>query len=43
MGIKSGPKRTAKSTGKKDKRQSVTQENKAKHPSLNTHHHTPSD
>lgn len=39
MGIKTGPKPVAKSTGKEDKRQRVTPENKPKHPGLKEHDH----
>ncbi|MGD1336119.1 hypothetical protein ACP6H1_27375 [Vibrio harveyi] len=39
MSIKPGPKPIASSTGKPDKRQRVTPQNKSKHPSLKTHHH----
>jgi hypothetical protein len=39
MGIKTGPKPIAKSTGKEDKRQRVTPENKPKHPGLKEHDH----
>lgn len=39
MGIKPGPKPIAKKTGKEDKRQRVTPENKAKHPDLKEHDH----
>ena len=41
MSIKTGPKPKAESTGKTDRRQSVTPKNKPKHPSLDTHHHKP--
>ena len=39
MGIKTGPKPIAKSTGKEDKRQRVMPENKPKHPGLKEHDH----
>ena len=39
MGIKPGPKPIAKSTGKEDKRQRVTPENKPKHQGLKEHDH----
>lgn len=39
MSIKPGPKPIAESTGKEDKRQRVTQENKPKHPGLKEHEH----
>jgi hypothetical protein len=39
MSIKTGPKPIAESTGKEDKRQGVTPENKPKHPDLKEHHH----
>lgn len=39
MSIKPGPKPIAVSTGKKDKRQRVTPENKPKHKDLKTHKH----
>ncbi|MDR7088552.1 hypothetical protein [Cellvibrio fibrivorans] len=39
MSIKHGPKPIAKSTGKEDKRQRVTPENKPKHKELKTHKH----
>jgi len=43
MGIKPGPKPIAKSTGKEDKRQRVTPENKPKHKTLKTHEHEKGD
>lgn len=43
MGIKTGPKPVAKSTGKEDKRQRVTPENKPKHPGLKQHDHKKGD
>lgn len=43
MGIKTGRKPIAKSTGKEDRRQSVTPENKGKHPDLNVHKHKKGD
>lgn len=39
MSIKPGPKPIAKTTGKEDKRQRVTPENKPKHKELKTHKH----
>ncbi|WHZ40867.1 hypothetical protein QNM34_00710 [Rahnella bonaserana] len=39
MSIKPGPKPIAESTGKEDKRQRVTPENKPKHPDLKEHNH----
>ncbi len=39
MTIKTGPKPIANSTGKTDKRQRVTPENKPKHPTLKVHKH----
>jgi len=39
MGIKPGPKPIAESTGKPDRRQRVTPNNKPKHPSLKEHDH----
>ncbi|MGN2670345.1 hypothetical protein [Aliivibrio fischeri] len=39
MAIKPGPKPIAKSTGKEDKRQRVTPENKPNHSSLKVHKH----
>ena len=39
IGIKPGLKPVAKSTGKEDKRQRVTPENKPKHPGLKEHDH----
>lgn len=39
MGIKPGPKPIADSTGKEDKRQRVTPENKPKHQDLKIHKH----
>ncbi|GKW35969.1 MULTISPECIES: hypothetical protein [Pectobacterium] len=43
MGIKSGPKPIADSTGKEDKRQRVRPENKNKHPDLKEHNHKKGD
>ncbi len=39
MSIKPGPKPKAKSTGRTDRRRSVTPDNKPKHPSLDVHQH----
>lgn len=39
MSIKPGPKAIAESTGKKDLRRRVTEENKRKHPDLEVHKH----
>lgn len=39
MSIKRGPKPIAESTGKKDQRRCVTEENKLKHPDLEVHKH----
>ena len=39
MSIKPGPKPIADSTGKVDRRQRVTPENKPKHKSLKVHNH----
>jgi hypothetical protein len=39
MSIKPGPKPIAESTGKKDQRRRVTEENKPKHPDLEVHKH----
>ncbi|WP_369308902.1 hypothetical protein [Providencia rettgeri] len=43
MGIKTGPKPIAKTTGEKDKRQRVAPENKDKHPDLKPHNHKKGD
>lgn len=43
MGIKPGPKPIADSTGKEDKRQRVTPENKPKHKPLKVHDHKKND
>lgn len=43
MGIKPGPKPIADSTGKADKRQRVTKENKPKHKPLKVHKHKKGD
>jgi hypothetical protein len=43
MSIKPGPKPIAESTGKKDQRRRVTEENKPKHPDLGVHKHKKGD
>jgi hypothetical protein len=43
MSIKPGPKPIAESTGKKDQRRRVTEENKPKHPDLEVHKHKKGD
>lgn len=43
MGIKPGPKPKAKSTGKDDRRQRVTPENKPNHKPLKVHKHEKND
>jgi hypothetical protein len=43
MSIKPGPKPIAESTGKKDQRRRVTEENKSKHPDLEVHKHKKGD
>ena len=43
MSIKTGPKPIAESTGKKDQRRRVTEENKPKHPDLDVHKHKKGD
>ena len=43
MGIKTGPKPIAKSTGKEDRRRSVTPDKSSKHPTLDKHKHKPGD
>lgn len=43
MGIKPGPKPIAKTTGKEDRRQRVTPENKPNHKALKTHKHKTGD
>ncbi|MGL5385557.1 MAG: hypothetical protein ACRDCA_06835 [Serratia sp. (in: enterobacteria)] len=43
MGLKTGPKPIAESTGKEDKRRRVTPENKQKHPDLKEHEHKKGD
>ncbi|MDS0788868.1 hypothetical protein OSB94_12240 [Proteus vulgaris] len=43
MGIKTGPKPIAKTTGETDKRQRVTPENRKKHPDLKDHDHKKGD
>lgn len=43
MSIKPGPKPIADSTGKKDQRRRVTEENKSKHPDLEVHRHKKGD